>query len=141
MIRWLSVLLLIAPLAPASHGDDPDLELRVKVALALSSASVTGTADLDWCVPGLAPRVEPAPAPKMAPAAKKLAAPAPAPATPTFVLWRMWDASGNSWLEYRPPPPKVMPPAPAPAARPAVLDWRVIRPAMLDPLAPCVGTV
>lgn len=151
MIRCSPALFLAALLAPASRGDDPDLELRVKVALALSGDCCTPShpaapdhtmaGAMDWLVPVSAPRVEPAPAPapKVAPKKKEPAAPAPAPAKPAKQLWLMHDYWGNQWLEWRDPAPKIMPP-PAPVARPAALDWRVLRPAVLDPFAPCVGS-
>lgn len=151
MIRVLFVLLLAAILAPDSRGDDSDLALRVRVALALADCCTTGhhtapsgtpSCALDWLVPVSAPRVEPAPAPKVAPKKTEPAAPAPAakPAAPELILWQMWAADGRTWFEWREAPPKIMPP-PAPAAKPAALDWRVIRPAILDPFAPCVGSV
>ena len=35
------------------------------------------------------------------------------PPAPTFQRWQLWDAQGNTWYEWRPIPPQVMP-APAP---------------------------
>lgn len=142
MIRYLFGLLACGLAVPISRGnDDADLALRVKVALALAcdcgkcddtKTAAKASARLDWYVSTDA-GVEVSPAPKVAKEKAKPAAPAPAPAVPAKQLWLMRDYWGNQWYEWRDPAPTPMP---APT-----LNWRVVRPPVFSPFAPCVGTV